>query len=153
MLRVFLSLLLAFAAPLSQAETLASQSHRELTPAAKRGLNESSSSQRLPVRKVVLYKNGVGYFEHAGRVRGNSDISIDFTSAQLNDVLKSLTVLDLGNGKITGVSYNSTAPLSERLKTLRLPMGEDVTLAQFLASVRGSRVEVRSGRARARGHR
>jgi hypothetical protein len=145
MLRAFLSLLLAFAVPLSQAESLASQSHRDLTPAAKRTLTESGSSQRLPVRKVVLYKNGVGYFEHAGRVRGNGEISIDFTSAQLNDVLKSLTVLDLGGGKITGVSYNSTAPLSERLKTLRLPLGEDITLSQFLASVRGSRVEVRSG--------
>ncbi len=24
---------------------------------------------KLPVRRVVLYKNGVGYFEHFGRVR------------------------------------------------------------------------------------
>ena len=30
----------------------------------------------LPVRKVVLYKNGVGYFEHAGTVSGNSLIKI-----------------------------------------------------------------------------
>ena len=144
MLRVFVSFLLAFAVPFSQAETLP---NTDTHSSVNRVASESASSQRLPVRKVVLYKNGVGYFEHSGRVRGNGEISIDFTSAQLNDVLKSLTVLDLGNGKITGVSYNSTAPLSERLKTLRLPMGEDVTLAQFLASVRGSRVEVRSGAA------
>jgi hypothetical protein len=146
MLRVFLSLLLAFAVPVSQAATLTAPTAPKRTDATNTG-----DSQRLPVRKVVLYKNGVGYFEHTGRVRGSSDISIDFTSAQLNDVLKSLTVLDLGNGKITGVSYNSTAPLSERLKTLRLPMGEDVTLAQFLSSVRGSRVEVRSGAANVTG--
>ncbi len=44
----------------------------------------------LPVRRVVLYKNGVGYFEHLGRVRGNQTVHVDFTSAQLNDVLKSL---------------------------------------------------------------
>ena len=48
----------------------------------------------LPVRKVVLYKNGVGYFEHAGSVTGNQRVAIDFTSPQLNDVLQSLTVLD-----------------------------------------------------------
>ena len=47
---------------------------------------------RLPVQRVVLYKNGVGYFEHTGRVRGSQDFRIEFTTAQLNDVLKSLTL-------------------------------------------------------------
>jgi hypothetical protein len=56
---------------------------------------------KLPVRRVVLYKNGVGYFEHLGHVRGSQDVHVDFTSAQLNDVLKSLTVLDLSGGKIS----------------------------------------------------
>ena len=76
---------------------------------------------RLPVTHVILYKNGVGYFEHAGHVRGSQDVNVDFTTAQLNDVLKSLTVLDLGKGRITGVSYNSAAPLERRLGSLRLP--------------------------------
>src|SRR5216684_6119318 len=73
----------------------------------------------LPVRRVVLYKNGVGYFEHLGRIRGNQTVHVDFTSAQLNDVLKSLTALDLSGGRITGVDYNSEAPLARRLATLR----------------------------------
>jgi len=57
----------------------------------------------LPVKRVVLYKSGVGYFEHLGRVRESQDVTIPFTSGQLNDVLKSLTVLDLNGGRITGV--------------------------------------------------
>src|SRR6266852_8007143 len=64
-------------------------------------------SQKLPVKRVVLYKNGVGYFEHLGKVRGNQDVTIPFTSGQFNDVLKSLTVLDLNGGRITGVTYGS----------------------------------------------
>jgi hypothetical protein len=60
----------------------------------------SDSTARLPVTRVILYKNGVGYFEHAGHVRGNQEVNVDFTTAQLNDVLKSLTVLDLGKGRI-----------------------------------------------------
>ncbi len=63
--------------------------------------------KNLPVRKVVLYKNGVGYFEHTGSVTGNQRVAIDFTSSQLNDVLQSLTVLDQGGGRISGVNYNS----------------------------------------------
>src|SRR5438874_11055464 len=103
------------------------------------------NSHRLPVRHVVLYKNGVGYFEHDGRVRGNQKVTIDFTTSQLNDVLKSLTTLDLGNGRVTDVSYNSTAPLNQRLNSLRLSVGENTTTAEFLSALRGARVEVRSG--------
>jgi hypothetical protein len=58
-----------------------------------------SSAARLPVTRVILYKNGVGYFEHSGHVRGSQDVSVDFTTAQLNDVLKSLTVLRLPVGE------------------------------------------------------
>ena len=105
----------------------------------------SVESARLPVRRVVLYKNGVGYFEHLGRVRGSQDVHVDFTSAQLNDVLKSLTVLDLSGGRITGVDYNSEAPLARRLATLRLALGERPTVAEFLGALRGARVEIRSG--------
>ena len=98
---------------------------------------ESSSAGKLPVRRVVLYKNGVGYFEHLGRVRGSQDVHIDFTSAQLNDVLKSLTVLDLNGGHITGVDYNSEAPLARRLGTLRLALSERPSVSEFLGALRG----------------
>ena len=107
----------------------------------------SEAAEKLPVRRVVLYKNGVGYFEHLGRVRGNQDVHIDFTSAQLNDVLKSLTVLDLAGGRITGVDYNSEAPLARRLATLRLALGEKPSVADFLGAVRGAKVEVRAANA------
>ena len=107
--------------------------------------NPADPAARLPVTRVILYKNGVGYFEHAGHVRGSQDVNVDFTTAQLNDVLKSLTVLDLGKGRITGVSYNSAAPLERRLGSLHLPVGENPTTAQFLDALRGARLEVRNG--------
>jgi len=107
--------------------------------------DSSHAVSKLPVRRVVLYKNGVGYFEHLGHVRGNQDVHVDFTSAQLNDVLKSLTVLDLSGGRITGVDYNSEAPVARRLATLRLALGEKPTTAEFLGSLRGAKLEVRTG--------
>src|SRR5229473_3681481 len=105
----------------------------------------SDSSNRLPVKRVVLYKNGMGYFEHTTQVRGTQDLNIDFTTSQLNDVLKSLTAVDLGEGRVSSVRYNSIAPLDERLKSLRLPFGEQVTRAEYLSALRGARVEVHSG--------
>ncbi|HXY23376.1 MAG TPA: carboxypeptidase regulatory-like domain-containing protein [Candidatus Acidoferrum sp.] len=116
------------------------------TQAPAESLGElTSAAAKLPVRRVVLYKNGVGYFEHLGHVRGNQNVHVDFTSAQLNDVLKSLTVLDLSGGRITGVDYNSEAPLARRLATLRLALGEKPTTAEFLGALRGARLEVRNG--------
>jgi hypothetical protein len=125
---------------------LASTSSGQSSPSQLSSLTGGAdSSERLPVTRVVLYKNGVGYFEHAGHVRGSQEVNVDFTTAQLNDVLKSLTVLDLGKGRITGVSYNSNAPLERRLGSLNLPVGEKPTTAQFLDALRGARFDVRSG--------
>jgi hypothetical protein len=106
---------------------------------------ENASSGKLPVRRVILYKTGVGYFEHQGQVHGDQTMQIDFTSGQLNDVLQSLTILDLNGGRIAGVNYNSEAPLSQRLGMLRLPLEEKTDLSKFYGALRGARIEVRSG--------
>src|SRR5271168_1285058 len=141
-----LSFLICSSNPAQEKNTATPQKAAAANEARDSAANVSNeSAAKLPVRRVVLYKNGVGYFEHLGRVRGNQDVHIDFTSAQLNDVLKSLTVLDLAGGRITGVDYNSEAPLARRLATLRLALGEKPTMAEFLGALRGSRIEVRSG--------
>jgi hypothetical protein len=120
-------------------------------PAVNSPAAATQPDNRLPVQRVVLYKNGVGYFEHSTRVRGKQELNIDFTTSQLNDVLKSLTVVDLGEGRISSVRYNSIAPLAERLKALRLPFGEQIARDDFLVALRGARVEVHSGSVTATG--
>jgi hypothetical protein len=102
-------------------------------------------ASRIPVKRVVLYKNGVGFFEHVGTVRGNESVSVAFTSGQLNDVLKSLTVLDLNGGHIAGVSYGSSEPSGRQLDELHLPIGDKPSLSDFLGGLRGAKLEVRSG--------
>ena len=74
----------------------------------------ADSAARLPVKRVVLYKNGIGYFEHTARVRGTQELRIDFTTGQLNDVLKSLTAVDTGDGRISSVRSRWTP--STRIK-------------------------------------
>ena len=110
---------------------------------AKAARAEAAASTELPVTRVALYKNGVGFFEHAGRVTGDQSVTIDFTTAQLNDVLQSLTAIDLNGGRIAGAGYNSTTPLEEQLKALPLALGEDPTAVDFYNAIRGARVEVR----------
>lgn len=144
-----LPLLLLFVLPsVAQKKPRDAKSVSTAQPVAEKA---ADSAARLPVKRVVLYKNGIGYFEHTARVRGTQDLRIDFTTGQLNDVLKSLTTVDMGDGRISSVRYNSTAPLGERLKSLRLPVGLQTTNADFLTALRGARIEVRSGTASATG--
>jgi len=135
--------LVAFTLTLAAQSRPGSQAQSKAPQAPPQGV--PGTIKDLPVRKVVLYKNGVGYFEHAGTVSGNQRVAIDFTSPQLNDVLQSLTVLDEGGGRIAGVNYNSTTPLAEQLKSLSLGMTEDPTSTELFQALRGQRVEVLGG--------
>ena len=77
----------------------------------------------LPVTHVSLYKNGVGFFEHTGHVTGDAAVTLSTsTPLQLNDVLQSLTAIDLNGGRISGAGYNSTTPLDQQLKNLPLTL-------------------------------
>ena len=134
---------------LAQMPGLAQQPSAPSTPrtpvAAPAGAPDQAAADRLPIKRVVLYKNGVGFFEHVGRVRNAQQVTIDFTSGQLNDVLKSLTAVDLGNGKVTGVSFNTDDPAHRKLGALSLPLDEETTALAFLGAIRGARVEVQAG--------
>ncbi len=104
----------------------------------------TAGAQKLPLRRVVLYKSGIGYFQHDGHVRGNEDVEIDLTSGQLNDVLKSLTALDFSGGRIVGASYNSQEPSGHQLASLPVPVAQNSTLGSLLRDLRGARLEVRT---------
>ena len=116
-----------------------------LLPLLLNAQNKPPAPGKLPVKRVVLFKNGVGYFEHVGSVHGNESVNISFTSGQLNDVLKSLTVLDLNGGHIAGVAYGTAAPINRQFGDLRLSFGQNATLAEVLGTLRGTRLEVKSG--------
>jgi len=53
-----------------------------------------SENNPPPLRRVTLYKHGVGYFERQGKVNGDQQVTFLFDAAQMNDVLKSLVALD-----------------------------------------------------------
>ncbi|MCI0665357.1 MAG: carboxypeptidase regulatory-like domain-containing protein [Acidobacteria bacterium] len=104
-----------------------------------------------PLRRVTLYKHGVGYFERQGPVNGDQQVTFLFDAAQMNDVLKSLVVLDLGKGSergnISSVTFDSTKPVERRLEEfgLRLDGSNSVGLTSLLGQLKGARIEMRTG--------
>ncbi|WP_419803779.1 hypothetical protein [Terriglobus sp.] len=143
-MRVPAPLLLILPISLAALPALAQQATRAVPSArfAHASPATAEASQSLPIRRVALYKNGVGFFEHAGTVRGDQAVTIDFTTAQLNDVLQTLTAIDLGGGRIQGAGYNSTTPLDQQLKALPLALAADPTATDLYTAIRGARVEI-----------
>src|SRR3989440_12279797 len=91
------------------------QPRRSTRATQPRNLSNVPSAQTLPIRRVTLYSNGVAYIERRGTVSGHAEIDLSFKQSQVDDVLKSMVVLDLGQGRIGAVSYNSSAPPAARL--------------------------------------
>lgn len=99
----------------------------------------------LPVKEVVLYKNGVGYFRRGGDLGPGQSARLDFKAADMNDVLKSLTILEEGGGKVTGLRYDSSEPLARKLSEFPFQLGERQPLSALLDQLKGARVELTLG--------
>lgn len=115
-----------------------------------------SSSDQLPIKRVILYSNGVAYVERRGVVSGAAEINLSFKQSQVDDVLKSMVVLDLGKGsKIGAVSYNSSAPVSSQMSEIPFTIGpltgEGGGLAGVLSQLQGAKVAVTSSKGAATG--
>src|ERR1022692_4027676 len=86
----------------------------------------------LPVKQVVLYKHGVGFFERSGRLGAGESARLDFNASEMNDVLKSLTIDEKGGGKISGLRYDSMDPLSHKLAEFPFQIGAGQALSGML---------------------
>ncbi len=113
----------------------------------------NNNSQVLPIKRVILYSNGVAYIERRGTVSNNAEINLQFKQSQVDDVLKSMVVLDLGQGRIGAVSYNSSAPPSARMAEIPFGIGSaDVGgIAEVLSQLQGAKVAVTSSKGAASG--
>ncbi len=93
-----------------------------------------------PLKRVVLFSSGVGFFEHAGKVNGDASIDLKFNVADVNDLLKSMVLEDRGGGRISTVTYDSRDPLTKTLRTFSVDLSREPTLAGLLRQVRGEQV-------------
>jgi hypothetical protein len=98
-----------------------------------------------PIRRVVLFKHGVGHFERECQVAGDATLSLTFKQSEVSDVLKSLTVLDEGGGHVTSVSYDSTKPLEQLLTEVAIDIPNQGSLVSLLPQLKGARVRLHTG--------
>ena len=99
----------------------------------------------LPVKKVVLYKHGIGFFRRAGRLPAGETARLDFKAAEMNDVLKSLTIEERGGGRVRSVRYDSSEPAERKLREFPFTLEGALPLAAVLNQLKGSRLDMRFG--------
>ncbi|MDE1879537.1 MAG: hypothetical protein KGI89_03220 [Euryarchaeota archaeon] len=97
----------------------------------------------LPVRRVVLYKHGVGYVERSGPAQG-SKVELEFRREDMDDVLKSLLVVDRAGGAVTGVSYDGAEDVQQKLEKKALVPPEKEALVGLLRKLPGYRVRLKT---------
>lgn len=107
-----------------------------------------STQSPLALERVVLYRNGIGYFERHGEVDDDM-LRIRVRRDQVDDLLKSLTVID-ENGRALSVSMplDPESWASAALSTLEPGRG---SLAQVLDGLRGTEVMLHTSVGRLRG--
>ncbi len=103
----------------------------------------AAPAAELPVRKVVLYKHGIGFFERAGRIAAGEAARLDFKAAEMDDVLKSLTIQERGGGRVSAVRYDSSEPLDRKLREFPFALGNAQPLPTILDQLKGARIELR----------
>jgi hypothetical protein len=96
---------------------------------------------QLPINQVVLFSSGVGFFQRQGEVEGNSRIDLSFPVQDINDLLKSMVLQDLGNGHVSAVSYDSQAPVEKTLRSFAINLTGNPTFGGILNQARGEKVE------------
>lgn len=110
--------------------------------AAQSTTQPADAQANVPVREVVLFSSGVGYFEHFGQVNGNSATVLRFKSEQINDILKSLVLEDLDKGQVSAVTYPSQGPLERTLRSFQIDLTQNPALSDLLNQLRGAKVTV-----------
>ncbi len=104
----------------------------------------AATNTDVPVRSVVLFSSGVGYFEHSGTVRGNGATELRFKTTQINDILKSLVLQDQDGGRVSTITYPSQDPLAKTLRSFQVDITSNPSLADLLNQLRGARVTLQS---------
>jgi hypothetical protein len=111
-----------------------------LTSCAHSRTSYATTQSPLALSRVVLYRNGIAYFERHGVVDGDR-LSLKVRKDQINDLLKSLTVIDLSSGKTLSVSI-PLDPTAWQDAALAMLMPGRGRLADVLDALRGTHVEV-----------
>ena len=102
---------------------------------------DKPAADALPVKAVTLFSSGVSYTQREGSVEGDATVPIAFRTAQINDILKSLTLLD-AKGTVQPAIYGAKDPIGRTLQSFAVDVTQPLDRASLLNRLRGARVKI-----------
>ncbi len=108
---------------------------------SQQGPGIDTGSSTLPIKQITLFTSGVSYTERSGTVVGTAAVPLVFHTAQINDILKSMVLLDHG-GKVQPATYTSRDPIGRTLQGFAVDVSDDLSQANLLGKLRGAKVSI-----------
>jgi len=103
----------------------------------------------IKVLKVTIFKHGVSYYIHEGILKGSGKFELEFKIDEMNDVLKSLFVLDTSKkGYISSISYDAALETSQLLKSIMLNIPDRDSFSSLITQIKGADVNLTIGGAK-----
>ena len=119
----------------------------QIPPAGATGSDRKmdTPAERPALKKVALFNTGVGYFQFQGTVPAGKGCKLYVKRDQMNDLLKSLTVINLSGGQINSIDYDNSKTTDQKLDEFNFHIQKDQGLPQILRQLQGSEVTVLMG--------
>lgn len=105
-------------------------------------LNVRAARTEIPLKQVALFTSGVGYFERSAEISGATETELNFKTEQINDLLKSLVLLDESGAPVRAATYESSDPVERTLKSFSVDLTDNPNLGDLLNRMRGIAVRV-----------
>ncbi len=101
---------------------------------------------KLKVKKVIIFKHGVSYFILEGTQKGIGTFELEFKIDEMNDILKSLFVLDTSEkGYISSISYDAALDTSQLLKSIMLNVPDRDSFSSLITQIKGAQINLTIG--------
>ncbi len=95
----------------------------------------------LPIRRMVLYKHGVGFFERRGPVEADT-LRLSFPRHAMDDILKSLLAIDMGSGHVLSLDFETPENREELLAKGSIHLSDNHTMLDLMRDLRGRMVRL-----------
>jgi len=99
--------------------------------------------KELSIKKVIIHKTGISYFILEGLMEGSGIFELEFKIDEMDDVLKSLFVLDTSEkGFISSISYDAALETSQLLKSIMLNIPDRGSLSSLITQIKGADIKL-----------
>lgn len=99
------------------------------------------ASAQVPIRRVTFFTSGVAFTERAGEVEGSATVTLSFRTGQVNDILKSLVLID-ERGKVMPATLATRDPIGYTLGRFAVDVSGNLSQHELLEKLRGATATV-----------